>query len=43
MHPISAPWKYQKTVMFFYVFQGVEKGYIGNEWVNTELSILKHL
>ena len=24
MHPFSTPWKHQK---------GVEKGYIGNEWV----------
>ena len=42
MHPFSAHWK-QKTVMFFDGFQGLEKGYIGSEWVNTELSILKQL
>ena len=33
MHPFSTPWKHQKTLRFFDVFQGVEKGCIGNEWV----------
>ena len=29
-HPFSNPWKHQKTASFL----GVEKGCIGNEWVN---------
>ena len=28
------PWKHQKTVRFFWCFQWVEKGSIGNKWVN---------
>ena len=32
MHPFSTPWKHQKTLQF--CFQGVEKGFFGNKWVN---------
>ena len=33
VHPFSTPWKYQKTLMVFLFFQGVEKGRIGNKWI----------
>ena len=32
-HPFPIPWKH-KTVRVFSYFQGVEKGWIGNKWVN---------
>ena len=35
MHPFSTPWKHQKTERFSDIFRGVEKGCIGNEWVNV--------
>ena len=35
MHPFSVPWKHQKTLRFSDVFREVEKGCIGNEWVNN--------
>ena len=35
MHPFSTPWKHQKAVVF--CFQGVEKGWIGKEWVKNNL------
>ena len=34
MHPFSTPWKHQKTLRFSDVFNGVQKGCIGKEWVN---------
>ena len=37
MHPFPIPWKHQKTERF-YVFGGVEKRCIGNEWVNPLLA-----
>ena len=37
MHPFSTPWKHQKTVRFSAVFSVVEKGCIGNKWVNVHL------
>ena len=33
MHPFSTFWKYKKTTVFW-CFEGVEKGCIGNKWVN---------
>ena len=39
MHPFSAPSKHQKTV--FCCFQGVEKGCIGNKWVNVAVFFKK--
>ena len=35
MYPFSTPWKHQKTVRFSDFFNGVEKGCIGNKWVNS--------
>ena len=35
MHYFSTLWKHQKTLRFFDVFQGVEKGWIGNKWVKV--------
>ena len=32
-HPFSIPWKHE-TVRVFWYFQGLEKGCIGNKWVN---------
>ena len=34
IHPFSTPWKHQKTVRFSDIFKGVQKGCIGNKWVN---------
>ena len=34
MQSFFTPWKYQKNRKVFWCFQGVEKGCIGNEWVN---------
>ena len=46
MHPFSTPWKHQKTLWFSDVFflwgVGVEKGCIGNEWVNSKIVKLFH-
>ena len=36
-HPFSTPWKHHLTV--FWCFQGLEKRYIGNEWVNGRQQI----
>ena len=36
MHPVSAPWKHQKTVRFSDVFKEVEKGCIGNKCVDND-------
>ena len=36
MHFFSTPWKHQKTVRFSDIFKGVEKGRIGNKWVNSD-------
>ena len=33
------PVKHQRTVKVFWCFQGVEKGYIGNKWVNIGLKL----
>ena len=33
MHPFSIPLKHQKTVRFYDIFGGIEKGCIGNKWV----------
>ena len=38
VHPFSTPLKHQKTLRFSGIFRGVEKGFIGNEWVNIWLS-----
>ena len=40
MHPFSIPWKHQKTenLTVFCCFQGIEKGYIENKWVNLNES-----
>ena len=41
MHPFSTPSKHQKTLWFFLcfdVFRVLEKGCIGNEWVNETVS-----
>ena len=35
MHPFPTPWKHQETLRFSDFFQGVEKGCIGNKWVNS--------
>ena len=44
MHPFSTPWKHQKTLRFFWYFQWLEKGCIGNEWIKIKfLSRKKHL
>ena len=32
MHASCTPWK-QENRKFFWCFQGVEKEYIGNEWI----------
>ena len=32
VHSFSAPWKHQKK--FFWCFQGMKKGWIGNKWAN---------
>ena len=42
MHSFSTPWKHQKTFGFL-CLQGVEKGCIGNEWVNTCKSLRNNL
>ena len=34
VHPFSTPWKHQNTSRFSDVFRGVEKGCIGDKWVN---------
>ena len=34
VHPFSTPWKHQNTLRFSDVFRGVEKGCIGDKWVN---------
>ena len=36
MHPFSTPLKTSEKRQVFWRFQGIEKGYIGNEWVNTD-------
>ena len=36
MNPFCTLWKHQKTVLF----SGLEKGCIGNEWVNVDLILL---
>ena len=35
MNPFFTSWKHQKTVKIF-CFHGVEKGCIGNKWVNAD-------
>ena len=35
MHPLSTPLKTSENRKVFWCLQGVEKGYIGNEWVNS--------
>ena len=37
MDPFSTPWKHQKTLGFFDVFRGVEKGCIMSEWIKLWL------
>ena len=34
VHPFSTPWKHQNTLRFSDVSSGVEKGCIGDKWVN---------
>ena len=34
MHPFSTPLKSSENLTVFWGFEGVEKGYIGKEWVN---------
>ena len=34
MHSISTPLKHLKNLTVFWCFQGVEKGCIGNKWIN---------
>ena len=43
MHTFFTPWKQNRKV--FWCFQGVDKGYIGKEWVNyvTVFLIFIHL
>ena len=41
IHPFSTSWKQNTEV--FWCFHGVEKGCIGNKWVNEENNILYHL
>ena len=38
MHPFSTLRKHKRTVRFSFVFRGVEKGCIRNEWVNYLMS-----
>ena len=44
VHPLSAPWKHQKTETsgnskILWCFQEVETGCIGNKWIKTKLNI----
>ena len=39
--PFHTPWKHQKTVRFSDVFRGVEKGYIGSEWINVQSMLVQ--
>ena len=41
MQPFSTPWKYQKTIRCSDVLRGVEKGCIGNEWVEEKNIVRK--
>ena len=34
VHPFSTPWKHQNTLRFSDVSSGVEKGCLGDKWVN---------
>ena len=37
MHLSSTLWKHQKALKFSDAFRGVEKGCIGNRWVNAPI------
>ena len=42
MHPFSTPLKTSEDLTIFWCSQGIEKGSIGNEWVNYVNKLTKY-